>query len=560
MTPRSAIVLTVVAACVAPLAWAQPGEPQDQPLVSWPAPPYWLPSRAKLAADIEAGAVAEGAAGPSVERALPLVAIAPCRLLDSRAAGLPVLLPGVAQEIPVVGRCGIPEQAQGVSVRLVGGEGSGCGVVSLGAAGDKWTDGGRLVLDRGQASSTTGVVGLDGSGRLVAVTEGCSRHLIVEVNGYYAAEPSVRSLNALAGDVVLRAGENVAISAEGSTVTIAVAPGDNLGADRAGEKKQPVVTPLTVGRGFIVVLPRQPVKSLPPEQAMVPPPSSMYVGGALELPNTTAVGAGVITLGGNPFLHNYGPGVSGNTFVGQQAGNFTNTGTLNTGSGYNSLKANSSGYQNTAHGSASLQSNTEGWDNTAVGSQSLANNSTGDYNTAIGLQAGDSNTTGLANTFIGASSDATANNLTNATALGGGAVVDASNKVRIGNTSVTSIGGEVGWTAFSDERGKRDIQDLALGLDLILALRPVEYKLKHGNGRVDMGFVAQDIERLLGDGYNLLDIGGDADRTLALRYTDLIAPLVKAVQEQQAQIQSRDARIAALEARLAAIEARLAGK
>ena len=48
-----------------------------------------------------------------------------------------------------------------------------------------------------------------------------------------------------------------------------------------------------------------------------------------------------------------------------------------------------------------------------------------------------------------------------------------------------------------------------------------------------MGFLAQDIEALLGEKYNVLTIGADTDRILSLRYTDLIAPLVKAVQEQQ---------------------------
>jgi hypothetical protein len=58
-----------------------------------------------------------------------------------------------------------------------------------------------------------------------------------------------------------------------------------------------------------------------------------------------------------------------------------------------------------------------------------------------------------------------------------------------------------------------------------------------------MGFVAQDIETLLGENYNLLTVGGDADRTLSLRYTDLIAPLVKAVQEQNRQILEQDRRL-----------------
>ena len=59
---------------------------------------------------------------------------------------------------------------------------------------------------------------------------------------------------------------------------------------------------------------------------------------------------------------------------------------------------------------------------------------------------------------------------------------------------------------------------------------------------------------MLGDGYGVLGIGSDSDRTLSLRYTDLIAPLVKAVQEQQAQIEDQRATIAALKARLTEID------
>jgi len=56
-----------------------------------------------------------------------------------------------------------------------------------------------------------------------------------------------------------------------------------------------------------------------------------------------------------------------------------------------------------------------------------------------------------------------------------------------------------------------------------------------------MGFVAQDAEALVGDEYNVLGIGGDNDRTLSLRYTDLIAPMVKAIQEQQSTIDEQQA-------------------
>jgi hypothetical protein len=198
--------------------------------------------------------------------------------------------------------------------------------------------------------------------------------------------------------------------------------------------------------------------------------------------------------------------------------------------------------------------------NTGLGFDALIANSTGYNNTAIGTFAGYTNTTGHGNTFLGYGADADSSSRINATAIGWDAVVDSSYKVRIGNADVTQIEGAVAWSFPSDARLKTDICDLGLGLDLVLRLRPVSFAMRRGNGRTDMGFIAQDVEALLGDGYNVLGIGGDEERTLSLRPTDLIAPMVKAIQEQQEQIESRDARIAALEARLAGIEKRLAGK
>jgi hypothetical protein len=62
------------------------------------------------------------------------------------------------------------------------------------------------------------------------------------------------------------------------------------------------------------------------------------------------------------------------------------------------------------------------------------------------------------------------------------------------------------------------------------------------------------VEALLGDGYSVLGIGGDKDRTLRLRYADLIAPMVKAIQEQQEEIAVLKARVAKSETLEAEIE------
>ncbi len=163
------------------------------------------------------------------------------------------------------------------------------------------------------------------------------------------------------------------------------------------------------------------------------------------------------------YYGSYGPG---NTFLGRYAGNFTLTGTHNTASGAYSLFSSTTGFSNTASGAYSLYYNTTGYFNTASGYGSLLNKTTGSDNTAIGVGAGETITTGNNNTFLGTYSDAAADNLTNATAIGYSATVDASDHVRIGDTAVTQIGGQVAWSNLSDARAKSDIRDLDLGLGL----------------------------------------------------------------------------------------------
>src|SRR6185312_7062031 len=66
--------------------------------------------------------------------------------------------------------------------------------------------------------------------------------------------------------------------------------------------------------------------------------------------------------------------------------------------------------------------------------------------------------------------------LSNATAIGFGAIVNVSNKVRIGNTNVTTIEGQVAYTFPSDGRFKTEVREADVkGLDFIKRLRPVAY-------------------------------------------------------------------------------------
>jgi hypothetical protein len=232
-----------------------------------------------------------------------------------------------------------------------------------------------------------------------------------------------------------------------------------------------------------------------------------------------------------------------NTANGSHALYFNTTGIENTAIGFAALASNTTGNSNTANGSTALNLTTTGNNNTAYGFRALCYSLTGNNNTAIGYGSLSSNRTGQNNTALGYGSDVGSENLTNATAVGYNTIVDASDKVRIGNSNVTVIEGQVAFTSASDERLKKNIKDLTNGLDFITKLRPVEYQMRKGDDKINYGFIAQDIEKLVGTNNSLLTIGGDANRTLGLRYTDFIAPIVKAIQEQQLTIKEQQKEI-----------------
>ena len=117
-------------------------------------------------------------------------------------------------------------------------------------------------------------------------------------------------------------------------------------------------------------------------------------------------------------------------------------------------------FLNTASGREALYNNTTGEYNTASGRHTLYGNTTGFSNTAIGADALNNNTTGSTNTAIGFRADVATGNLTNATAIGNEAMVNASNKIRLGNSSVTVIEGQVMFSASSDKTKKENFQSV----------------------------------------------------------------------------------------------------
>jgi trimeric autotransporter adhesin len=229
-------------------------------------------------------------------------------------------------------------------------------------------------------------------------------------------------------------------------------------------------------------------------------------------------------------------------YYGYQAG-YNTTSNYNNFIGYQAGYTNTTGMGNSFFGRLSGYSNIGGAWNTFIGDRAGTNNASGSQNIFIGSDVGLSNTAGNYNTLIGNGSDVSTASLTNATAIGYNAVVNGSNKIRLGNTSVTVIEGQVAYTYPSDMRLKKNINDIGSGLDFIMKLRPVEFQMRQGDDRINFGFIAQDIEKLLGTNNSILTIGEDKDRTLGLRYTDFISPMVKAMQEQQKQIETQQKQI-----------------
>ena len=127
-----------------------------------------------------------------------------------------------------------------------------------------------------------------------------------------------------------------------------------------------------------------------------------------------------------------------NTAIGVNTLESNTTGSGNIAIGTSSLQASNANY-NIALGSAALFSNTSGTQNVASGSSSIFQNTTGNNNTANGFQALYSNVSGSNNTALGYTADVATGDLSNATAIGSGAIVNASNKIQLGNTNVTSV-------------------------------------------------------------------------------------------------------------------------
>ncbi len=289
-----------------------------------------------------------------------------------------------------------------------------------------------------------------------------------------------------------------------------------------------------------------------------------FIGQKAGYSNTT--GSSNTFLGNYAGYNNIG---SDNTFIGEDAGQANTAGISNVFIGTNTGYSNLNGNGNTAIGVNALEDNTTGDFNVALGGGALASNTDGEYNTAVGIDAGNGFSVG--NTYCSFLGRATITNnstiRTNSTALGDGALITASNKVRIGNSSVTIIEGQVAWSYPSDGRFKFNVTEDVSGLAFIKMLRPVAYNFDtkkfdeflmqdmpdslrqaHTQNRDysestairHNGFIAQEVEQAAKKlNYNFDGIHKPADENdnYSISYSQFVVPMVKAIQEQQVLIE-----------------------
>ena len=128
---------------------------------------------------------------------------------------------------------------------------------------------------------------------------------------------------------------------------------------------------------------------------------------------------------------------------------------------------------------------------------------------------------------------------------GGGLLPDSDDGHDLGSSSLKwdDVHATGGVNTSSDSSLKNSIADSALGLNFIDSLRPVSYKLNN-KSRTHYGLIAQEVKSVLDSlSINTNNFAGYVDPSvneeegpLALRYSEFISPMIKAIQELKAEV------------------------
>ena len=180
--------------------------------------------------------------------------------------------------------------------------------------------------------------------------------------------------------------------------------------------------------------------------------------------------------------------------------------------------------------------------------------------------AGYNCTDGHSNTFVGRLagylSTTTGDNNTTIGYYAQGSSATADNEFTLGNSSISNLRcADTSISSLSDERDKKNIVDVPLGLDFINTLRPVSFDWNRRDGSKkdmkDFGFIAQELKTAqeatdYSDHMRLVNIGemNTDDGKVEMMEADPMKTypvLVKAVQELSEALDAALARIKVLE-------------
>jgi len=163
--------------------------------------------------------------------------------------------------------------------------------------------------------------------------------------------------------------------------------------------------------------------------------------------------------------------VAANLFLGYQAGN-VNTGSENTGLGFQALNSNTNGSDNTAVGTYSLASNVDGTGNTASGAWAMTYTNGVSFNSAFGYNAMSHNSTGYNNSGFGAY------------ALDGGPFVTGYENTAAGYQSMKNNQGGSRNTAFGTEslfNNSGGLENAAIGYQALYGNTSGNYNIAAGS-------------------------------------------------------------------------------
>jgi hypothetical protein len=213
-------VLFALTLTAAPAARAADVLEQGPP--TWPAPSFFAPPAARTAGGRQALAAAPGAP-------LPFVAVAPCRLVDTRGNGAPLqggFLPAATvRTYTLVGVCNIPSDAKAISLNATAVKPVGPGFLTLYPEGGVFPAVSTLNFVANDVVANAAVVPLSASGAISVAFGVSGGDLVLDTNGYYSPLGVVNSLNGLGGDLTLVAGSNITLTPGAGTLSISAASG-----------------------------------------------------------------------------------------------------------------------------------------------------------------------------------------------------------------------------------------------------------------------------------------------------------------------------------------------